>query len=78
MAIKYTKHAEEMLVLRGIKKELANETADNPDEISPAKDGKKIYLRDLGKNYLMLVVSEEMDDKVVVTLHWLAKTRVKK
>lgn len=78
MAIKYTKHAEEMLILRGIKKELANETVDKPDEILSAKEGKKTYLKDLGKNYLMLVVSEEMDDKVVVTLHWLAKKRIKK
>ena len=42
------------------------------------KEGKKIYLKDFGKNYLKLVVSEELKDKVVITLHWLAKRRVKK
>ena len=78
MAIKYTKHAEEMLILRRIKKALVDETINNPDQISPTREGKKIYLKDFGKNYLMLVVSEETDDKIVVTLHWLAKKRVNK
>lgn len=67
-----------MLVLRKIKKELADETVNNPDQTLPAKKGKIIYLKDLGKNYLMLVVAEEFGDKIVVTLHWLDKRRVKK
>lgn len=78
MAVRYTKHAEEMLVLRGVSKNLADQTASNPDLISPAKEGKKMYLKDFGKNYLVLVISEEMDDKIIVTLHWLARKRVKK
>ena len=78
MAIKYTKHAKEMLPFRGIDKKLADETANNPDKILPAKEGLKAYLKDFGKNYLMLVVSEEEEDKVVVTLHWFDKKRVKK
>lgn len=67
-----------MLILRGIKKEMADETIANPDKTSSARDGKKIYLKDFGKNYLMLVVSEELDDEIVVTLHWLAKKRAEK
>ena len=67
-----------MLILRRIKKALVDETINNPDQISPTREGKKIYLKDFGKNYLMLVVSEETDDKIVVTLHWLAKKRVNK
>lgn len=78
MAIKYTKHAKEMLVLRKVDKRLADQTAENPDKISIGKEGKKVYLKDFGKNYLMLVVSEESGDKIVVTLHWLAKKRVKR
>lgn len=77
MAIKYTKHAKDMLILRGIKKELANKTVNHPDEILSSRDRKKIYLRDFGKNYLKLVVSEEEDDKIIITIHWLAKKRVK-
>ncbi len=67
-----------MLILRGIKQEMANETVNSPDEISSSRNDKKIYLKDFGRNYLMLVVSEELDDKIIVTLHWLAKKRVKK
>lgn len=78
MAIKYTKHAKEMLAFRSIDKKLADQTVNSPDKISLAKEGKKMYIKDFGKNYLMLVVSEEMNDKIVVTLHWLAKKRVKK
>ena len=77
MAIKYTKHALEMLPFRGIDKKLADKTADKPDKILPAKKGLKIYLKDFGKNYLLLVVAEEQGDKIVVTLHWLDKKRVK-
>ena len=69
MAIKYTKHAKEMFVLRGIKQSMADETVNSPDRIIPTREKKKIYLKDFGKNYLMLVVSEEMGDKIVVTLH---------
>lgn len=78
MALKYTKHAKEMLVLRRIDKKLADQTADSPDKISQAKEGLKIYLKDFGKNYLMLVISEEIGDKIVVTLHWLVKRRAEK
>ena len=78
MAVKYTKHAKEMLALRKIDKKLVDQTVENPDKISLGKEGKKIYLKNFGRNYLMLVVSEEKGDKIVVTLHWLAKKRVKR
>ncbi len=67
-----------MLIFRGIKQDMADETVNSPDEITLGKDDKKIYLKDFGKNYLMLVVAEEFNDKIVVTVHWLAKERVKK
>lgn len=78
MAVKYTKHAKEMLILRGVSKEMADETANNPDKTILSRDNTKIYLKDFGKNYLMLVIAEEMDDKIVVTLHWLDKKRAEK
>lgn len=78
MAIKFTKHAREMLAFRRIKQSMADETVNNPDETLPAERGLKSYLKDFGKNYLMMVVAEEEGDKIVVTLHWLDKKRVKK
>ena len=78
MAINYTKHAEEMLILRGVSQDMVDKTVNNPDKIVPTREGKKIYLKNFGKNYLMLVISEEFDDQIVVTLHWLAKKRAER
>ena len=77
MKIIYTKHAEEMLIFRNIPRKLVQECVNNPDEILPAREGKKIYLKDFGKNYLKLVVVQEENILVIVTLHWLAKRRLK-
>ena len=77
MAIIYTKHAKEMLLHRGIKQELADDCANSPDKILSGEDDKKIYLKDFGKNFLKLVVSEEDGDKVIITVHWLVKKRLK-
>lgn len=41
------------------------------------REDKKIYLKDFGNNYLKLIVSEEDEDRVIVTLYWLAKRRIK-
>lgn len=77
MKIIYTKHAEEMLKFRNIERSLVNECIDKPDQILPARDGKKIYLKDFGTNYLKVIVDEEENYIVVVTLYWLAKKRIK-
>lgn len=77
MAIIYTKHAKEMLLHRGIKKAFADQCANNPDITLPTEEGYKIFLKDFGKNYLKLVVSEEMEDKIIITVHWLAKKRIR-
>lgn len=77
MAIIYTKHAKEMLLNRDIKQKLADKCANNPDKILLGEDDKKIYLKDFGKNFLKLVVYEESEHKTIITVHWLAKSRVK-
>ena len=66
-----------MLAFRKLKKNLVKECVSNPDVILPTRGGKKIYLKDYGKNYLKLIVSEENGDRVIVTLYWLVKRRVK-
>lgn len=78
MAIIYTKHAKEMLLVRNIRKELADECASSPDYIFPSDYDRKIYLKDFGANFLKLVVSEEGKNIVIITIHWLDKRRVKK
>ena len=78
MAIIYTKHAREMLVFRKIGKDKVESCIKNPDDVSAAKEGKEAYLKNFGKNYLKIIVSKEGPSLVVITLHWLAKRRVKK
>lgn len=67
-----------MLLVRDIKKKLADECAKNPDHILPGDYGRKIYLKDFGVKYLKLVISEERKSIVIITVHWLDKKRVKK
>ena len=40
--------------------------------------GIKVYLKDFGKNYLKLIISEEGEQLVIVTLYWLAKKQAEK
>ena len=78
MAIIYTKHAEEMLAFRKIRKEFVEKCLKNPDDKLPAKEGKLAYFKNFGKNYLKVIVSEEGKDLIVVTPYWFAKKKVKK
>ena len=77
MPIIFSKHAKEMLKQRQIKQILAKNCAYSPDYILPGQENKKIYLKDFGNNFLKLIVAEEGDDKIIITLYWLAKKRVK-
>ena len=49
----------------------------HPTKIVDVKDGKRVYLKDFGVNYLKVIVSNEKDAFVVITLYWFAKHRVK-
>ena len=77
MKIKLTKHVLEKLVVRRIERKLVESCVESPDFIFPEENGKKAYLKDLGKNYLRAIVAEEDAELVVVTVHWFAKARFK-
>lgn len=77
MAIIYTKHAEEMLLHRDIEKNLVEETIKNPDKVVSEREGTKAYLKDFGKDYLRVVVAKQNENFTIVTLHWVAKKRVR-
>jgi hypothetical protein len=66
-----------MLVFRKLNKRLIRKCIKNPSRILPARAGRKIYLKDLGKNFLKLVVSEEGSNLVIITAYWLEKKRAK-
>lgn len=78
MDIKFTKHAKQKLYLRNINKKQVHECILKPDIILPARNGKKALLKDYGKNYLKIIILEENNAIVVITLYWLAKDRLKK
>ena len=76
MKVSFTKHVLEKLVERYIKRKLVESCVKNPDFIFPEKDGKKAYLKDMGKNYLKVIVAQEENEPVVVTAYWFAKHRL--
>ena len=78
MKIKFTKHAEEMLVFRKIKRELVVEAIDKPDDKSKGDGDKQVLYKNFGKNNLKVVIVKEKNEVVVITEHWIAKKRVKK
>ncbi len=73
----YTKHAEEMLVKRNLKKVFVTSCLTKPDKIDHAKENKQFYVKDFGKNYLKVIVSEESNAFIIITLYWIAKDRIK-
>lgn len=65
-----------MLVLRRIKKSLVEKCINEPDKVVFGKKGRKIYLRNFGKNDLK-VVGIENEEIMVITCHWIAPGRIK-
>jgi len=49
----------------------------NPDFIKLAAEGRKMYFKDMGKNYLKVIVVEEEKELIAVTAHWFAKSKLK-
>lgn len=77
MNIVYTKHLLESIKLRNIDKKLVDTCIFNPDKILPGNNNKKIYLKDMGINYLKVIVAQEVNNFVIITAYWFAKTRLK-
>ena len=77
MKIVYTKHAEDMIVFRKLRKTDVKKCIIKPDKVLPTRENKKIYLKDFGQNYLKVIVVETEKQLIVITLYWLAKRRLK-
>ncbi len=71
--IAFTRHANEMIVLRRLNKKLIEQCIRHPAEIIPAKENKYAYVKDLGKNYLKVIIADEKQALIVVTAYWFAK-----
>jgi len=59
---------------RGISKEFALKTLDNPEEVINGKYGRKIAHKVFGK-YLLRVIFEEQENYILVITLYLTKTR---
>ena len=75
--IVFTKHAEEMLAVRGIDKKLVESCLLQPFKIVPARENNRAYLKDFNTNSLKVIVAEEQEALVVITVYWFAKNRAK-
>lgn len=73
-----TKHVLKRLKERNIKGIWSRQCARHPDFIFPVGDNKKAYLKDMGKNYLKVIIVEEGENLVVLTAHWFAKIRFRR
>lgn len=74
--ILYTKHAEEMLAARGIDKKLVESCLVQPSKKLPAREGNHVYLKDFNTNTLKVIVAEERETLMVITVYWIAKDRM--
>lgn len=73
MRVTYTRHAREMMSIRNILQTLVEKCIEDPDEILPAREGKKTYLKNFGRNFLRVIAIQENGNSVVITVHWFAK-----
>lgn len=74
--IVFTKHAEEMLTVRNIPKNLVNSTLMHPDQSMPTREGKLVYIKHFDGTSLKVIVVKEKTAFIVITLYWIAKKRI--
>lgn len=76
MKIFITEHAAEKLVERNIPEKLVTETVFHPDLTVPTYQNRVAYFKNMGRNYLKVVVAKEKGQFIVVTAHWVDKSRL--
>ncbi|MEX2165309.1 MAG: DUF4258 domain-containing protein [Sulfuricaulis sp.] len=78
MKFRLSRHALEELGRRGIPRDLLEKVLQNPQQVLPERDGKKIYQSqvefDGGKLFLLrAIVNDEAEPAVVVTVYRTSK-----
>ncbi len=77
MLLIFTKHALIKLEQRKINRQFVLETIKSPELIKPSYNLKEELYRRFGKNYLKVVIKKRKETILVITMHWVAKTRNK-
>jgi hypothetical protein len=76
MAFTFTSHAIENMEERNIPLQVIMAVLNDPDQITPGKDGRKVYQSEVdinGKPYILRVIVEA--DETVVTIYRTSKIR---
>jgi hypothetical protein len=75
MQIIFTKHALIKLEHRKINRQFVLETVKNPELIRPTYNQRQELYRKFGKIYMKVVVRKINEIALVITMHWVAKTK---
>ena len=77
MLIIFSRHAVIKLEQRKINKQFVLETIKSPQLVRPSYGFRQELYRRFAKNYLKVVIVKTKLRIIVVTMHWVAKTKDK-
>ena len=77
MSIIFTKHFLIKLAQRKINRQFVVETIKSPDLTRPSYGFREELYRKFGKYFLKVVVKKRKQHIIVLTTHWIAKTKNK-
>lgn len=75
MSIIFTKHFLIKLEQRKINRQFVLETIKNPSLIRPTYGFREELYKKFGKLYLKVVIKRRKEHIVILTTHWVAKTK---
>jgi len=77
MKINFSSHALVKMEQRHISRLLVRKTVANADFVRPSYGLREERYKKFGRNYLRAVVKTEGEQIVVITAHWIAKSKDK-
>ena len=77
MLIIFSRHALVKLEQRKISRQFVIETIKNPQLLRPSYDFREELYKKFAKNYLKVVIKKVKGKIVVVTMHWVEKSKNK-
>ena len=75
MSIIFTKHFLIKLTQRKINRQFVVETIKNPELVRPSYSFREEFYRRFGRYYLKVVIQRRKQHIIVLTTHWVAKTK---
>lgn len=75
MKIVFSDHAELKIRQRKLSRANILDTIAEPDSVVPSRGGREVLLKKFRTNYLHVIVKRERSAIVVITAHWVARSR---